>query len=381
MPKCVKTTFKSEDITILCKDVTDIVEENPVESRELKKAQGQPYYYDLPKEYVPTDVYMEIIHKQLKQSAVSLAGYVCILVSKLQRSNNLKKCVLVSILRSGAPTGVLLKRAIQDKCEVDVPHYGISVIREVGIDKVALRWICDKHPDCKLIFVDGWVGKGVITQELKQSLNSIQWFKHKWDIAVISDPTHQVMAATNRDIFIPTACLNSTVCGLVSRTVYNPEFIDPDKDFHGAKYYKEFEGLDETNKILDFVQNKWKTDLNKCLTEANCQDIRLKDKQTGGAHTSDPLCNFIENAQFLFDLADKYDVVDTQFMKPGIGETTRVLLRRVPKMVLYNKSMTPKGFEKYAPHIVQLCRDKGVPLVSENTGNYLCIGIADSMNG
>ncbi len=40
---------------------------------------------------------------------------------------------------------------------------------------------------------------------------------------------------TREDFLIPSACLNSTVSGLVSRTVLNDDLIGP-ADFHGAKF-------------------------------------------------------------------------------------------------------------------------------------------------
>ena len=49
------------------------------------------------------------------------------------------------------------------------------------------------------------------------------------------------MFGTREDYLIPSACLNSTVSGLVSRTVFNTDHIGPD-DFHGAKFYAELGG-------------------------------------------------------------------------------------------------------------------------------------------
>ena len=43
---------------------------------------------------------------------------------------------------------------------------------------------------------------------------------------------------TRDDWLIPSACLNSTVSGLVSRTVLNARLLRPDQ-YHGAKFYAE----------------------------------------------------------------------------------------------------------------------------------------------
>ena len=62
------------------------------------------------------------------------------------------------------------------------------------------------------------------------------------DLAVLADPGHCVRTFGTRDDFlIASACLNSTVSGLVSRTVLNPKFLGPG-DFHGAKFYRELAG-------------------------------------------------------------------------------------------------------------------------------------------
>ena len=59
-------------------------------------------------------------------------------------------------------------------------------------------------------------------------------------------------------------------------------------------------------------------------------------------------------------------------IKPGIGETTRVLLRRVPWKILIN--------EKYADdislkHIFQLAEEKNVEVVLYPLENYRACGI------
>lgn len=54
------------------------------------------------------------------------------------------------------------------------------------------------------------------------------------------------------DFLIPSACLNATVSGLISRTVLNDTYIGPN-DFHGVKYYKELEQEDLSNFFVDEV--------------------------------------------------------------------------------------------------------------------------------
>ena len=50
--------------------------------------------------------------------------------------------------------------------------------------------------------------------------------------------------------------MNSTVSGLVSRTVLNYDFMDKG-DFHGAKYYKELAAVDVSNLYVDTIEHKF----------------------------------------------------------------------------------------------------------------------------
>ena len=57
---------------------------------------------------------------------------------------------------------------------------------------------------------------------------------------------------TREDFLIPSACLNSTVSGLISRTVLRADLVGP-HDFHGAKFYRELAGADVSVDFLDTV--------------------------------------------------------------------------------------------------------------------------------
>ncbi|MGT2462115.1 cysteine protease StiP domain-containing protein [Sinomonas atrocyanea] len=60
------------------------------------------------------------------------------------------------------------------------------------------------------------------------------------------------MSGTRDDFLIPSACLNSTVSGLVSRTVFNRALIGP-HETHGAKFYRELAPRDVSNEFVDAV--------------------------------------------------------------------------------------------------------------------------------
>ena len=66
-----------------------------------------------------------------------------------------------------------------------------------------------------------------------------------------------------------------------------------------------------------------------------------------------------------------YGVADINKIKPGVGETTRVLLRRLPDRVLIRKGAD----EKYLKHIKRLCEEKNVPIEYFDLKKYNVCGI------
>ena len=66
-----------------------------------------------------------------------------------------------------------------------------------------------------------------------------------------------------------------------------------------------------------------------------------------------------------------YGIEDVNKIKPDVGETTRVLLRRLPDRVLMRKDAD----EKYLKHIKRLCEEKNVPIEYYNLKKYNVCGI------
>ncbi|MGE9528138.1 cysteine protease StiP domain-containing protein, partial [Escherichia coli] len=73
------------------------------------------------------------------------------------------------LVRAGVPLGVMLHQALRDMGKTSW-HYGISIIRDRGIDGAALDVIEERHGTSGIVFVDGWTGKGAITGELVRAL-------------------------------------------------------------------------------------------------------------------------------------------------------------------------------------------------------------------
>ncbi len=71
-------------------------------------------------------------------------------------------------------------------------------------------------------------------------------------------------------------------------------------------------------------------------------------------------------------IAAQFDIEDINFIKPGIGETTRVLLRRVPwKVLIQQESKSDKALN----HIYRLAEEKGVPVAYYPLRHYKACGI------
>lgn len=351
-------SYKEDDCVFLLKDVSGLVQEQSNEEREKAIQNGKHYSEMLPIEYMPTEEYIKLFHESLKESAFKIAKYVGI-VSELIYKEKGNDVILVSLARAGSPIGVLIKRYLKFKYNLNAPHYSISIIRDKGIDVNAIKYIVKNH-GTNIQFIDGWTGKGVISQVL---LESCEELKEKYSIeldptlAVLADPSHcSSLYGTREDFLIPSACLNSTVSGLVSRTFLDTDIIGED-DFHGAKYYKEWEDKDLSNYYVDEVSKHFKA------VEVLPEDLNI-DKGTPNLGMKDVL-----------HIQNEFDIRNINLVKPGVGETTRVLLRRVPWKILVDDINNPN-----LKHILLLAEDRNVEVMEYKDMNYSCCGLIKDMS-
>lgn len=237
--------------------------------------------------------------------------------------------VLVSLARAGTPVGCAMRRLAR-RWGQELPHHTLSIIRGVGIDRVALGQIRAAHPGADLIFVDGWTGKGSIYTTLAQSLPA----GIPPRLAVLSDPagvaTH---AATHADVLLPHAALNATICGLLSRTFYTSP-----SEWHAARIEEHLRHADQT---LDYL-----TALDE-YTSAYAPNFKYND---GTPQPQQPYTVVLE-------LAAELGVHDPHLVKPSVGEATRVFLRRAPKHLLLRDSQHPDTL-----HLLRLAQASGVPI-------------------
>ncbi len=342
----VKTSYSADDVTLLLKDVTGLVQPQPTEERERLIQSGRHYCEMLPIEYVPTRKYMQVYEEALRAYAKPTAlaiGRLCGRIIKKRGEN----VVLVSLARAGIPIGILIRRYMKMRYGLDMPHYSISIIRGRGIDRNALDFIIERHGAESILFVDGWIGKGAILGELKKVLADYPGVSS--DIAVVADPANVTeLCGTHDDILIPSSCLNCTVSGLISRTFLRGDIIGKD-DFHGAVYYGELKDSDLSYEFIDAIESRF---------EAECGEVGAAPRGHG-----------IDEVR---SIAEHFGIGDINLVKPGIGETTRVLLRRVPWKVLIDERY--KGSDDLA-HIIRLAGEKNVPIEYYPLSHYKTCGI------
>ena len=377
----MRSSYSPEDVVLLLKDITGLVQPQPTEERERLIQSGRHYSEMLPVEYVPSEKYMAVYREALDRYAGQVAEAAGVLADKIMAVRG-KDVVLVSLARAGIPIGILTRRYIRLKYRMDVPHYSISIIRGRGIDDNAMKYLLDRYRPEQLLFVDGWIGKGAILGELKKDLGAYPCVSP--EIAVLADPAGVTeLCGTHEDILIPSSCLNSTVSGLVSRTFLREDIIGPN-DFHGAVYYGELKDSDRSYEFIETIEKYFSRNLaepESCesVKEAepakpeSCESVKeaepAKPESRESVKGAEPVKNGIEEVR---EIAGFFGIEDINFVKPGIGETTRVLLRRVPWKILIDERY--RGNPELN-HIVRLAEEKDVPLEYYPMVHYKCCGI------
>lgn len=346
----MRSTYKPEDITVLLKDITGLVEPLPTKEREKRIQSGVHYCEMLPIEYRPTPAYMEAYQAALKSCASETARAVASVSEKILASKG-RTVVLVSLARAGASIGVLIKRYLKKKYGLDTPHYAVSIIRGRGIDHNAMKYLLDRYQPEQLQFVDGWIGKGAILKVLREALEDYPGVSG--ELAVLADPANMTaLCGTHEDILVPSSCLNSTVSGLMSRTFLRDDIIGKE-DFHGAVYYGELAAEDVTYDFIEAIECKF----------------QLEEEAL-------PVATDIEKGRKGLDeikeIARLLQIEDINLIKPGIGETTRVLLRRVPWKILVGEAHREDPILR---HIYRLAKEKQVEIVYWPLKNYRACGV------
>ncbi|MFC3688131.1 phosphoribosyltransferase domain-containing protein [Aquipuribacter hungaricus] len=357
-------SYAAEDVGWLLEDLSHVALEAPTAHREAAVQAGTAHYAEsLPVEYQPDAGYQQLFARSLATSAARVARAVAV-VAELVLAERGEDVVLASLARAGTPVGILLRRWAALRHGLDLPHYALSIVRGRGVDEVALDHLRAHHDPRQVVFVDGWTGKGAIVRELRAAVEAYSVSRglapgegFDPDLVVLADPGRCVTTFGTRDDFlVPSACLNSTVSGLVSRTVLNDAYLRPG-GFHGAKHYAALAPQDVSTVFVDTVV--------ACFDEvaggvaADVAAVRAGDRTPT-----------FEGWRAVEAVGRAHGMQDVNLVKPGVGETTRVLLRRVPWKVLVRP-----GAAADLEHVLYLAADRGVPVEEVPGLPYSCIGL------
>jgi hypothetical protein len=309
-------------------------------------------------EYQPSAEYHELVFRLLRRSARQIARVVGV-ITELVISQRGTGVVLASTVRAGVPVGILMRRWGAYAHGVEIDHYAISIKRGRGIDVAALRWLATRYDPARIMFVDAWTGKGGIARELSARLAE-PGVPSGFDpaLAVLTDPGHCTsLFGTREDLLIPIACLNSTVTGLVSSCVQNHELIRPG-DFHGARFYRELLTADVSNLFLDAVSAEFPAVARQVAED--WPEVARSDRV--------PDWNGWKATE---QIAGRYGVGDPNLLvRPGVGETLRVLLSHIPWRVLVNPDA-----EHELDHVLLLAEQRDVPVDRVSGLPYSSVGL------
>ncbi len=376
LPGALTGSYSIGEVQFLLRLLT--LESTPIAEKERLIQTGQQHYSRMiTRESPPSDRQASAFQQALAQGGERMAREVqqlaLQLVSHYQsqslpagRSPN--PLVLVSLVRAGVPLGILLARAIRS-LGMPCVHYGISILRDRGIDALALEAIVSRHGAQTLYFVDGWTGKGAISQELEHSLAADHRFPRECGrlrLVTLADPAGEAwLCASAEDWLIPTGLMGATVSGLLSRSVC---LEDTPTDWHGCTSYPELAPQDQSQRVIEHLDQ-----LRQALVSSG-----------------DPAClpaQWSETDRFhqqrwsretINALAHHYQISNRNRIKPGLAEATRALLRRAPDRILLKTADAP---ETAALRALASELGTGVDVLGEALGPYQAVTLIASRSG
>lgn len=335
-----------------------------VEEKERRLQAGVHYSEMISKENRPNAEYERLFLETLAQHKFRLAKECLWLAREISQQRG-GVVTLLSLARAGTPIGVLLHRALRDLLGCDSQHYSISIIRDKGLDEAALRHVLSQRRPESIMFVDGWTAKGTITRELKTAV--AQWNSHAGinaqipdELCVVADVSGTAdLCATMDDYVIPSGILNSTASGLVSRTISPKD--QANDEFHKCVFFEELIPYDLTYLFIDEVY----LEIKKIFYGENENDFispKIDD-------IHEQLMCFIDK------LMSEFKVSDINKVKPGIAEATRVMLRRIPD-VLIVKDIENKDIA----HLLLLAKEKGITVMERANMPFNAVAIIKTLD-
>ena len=352
-------SYLPSEVTLLLDIVSaDSVNDISPTQKEALIQSGQRHYSDmLTLEKPPSATHEALYNQALAAGKQRMANDVTSLAFSLHQLFHAcvsasQPLILVSLVRAGLPIGVLLQKALSDASAsyaLASQHYGVSIIRDRGLDPVALQYILQQHPHSPIVFVDGWTGKGAIYGELQRSLAQItdkrqqaQLF-HQGDgvipLVTLADPAGVAwLSASDDDWLMPASLLNSTVSGLISRTLYR----EPSDGLHQAVYYDKLQPWDRSGEFIQTID---------ALRQQTPSPMLLTGK----------LLPTFATQSVIDDLAARFAISNRNRIKPTIAEATRAILRRDPECVLVNEMADGQD----TALLRHLCEEKNIQVIAD----------------
>jgi len=299
------------------------IESTDVAEKERLIQSGLRHYSEMISvEEAPSDAHKSLYARALEQNSTRMAQDVQSLALGLNGLYTGPSIALVSFVRAGLPLGVLLRRALAGMGR-EVRHYGVSIIRDRGIDMAALELIIAEHGAENIVFVDGWTGKGAISGEIRRSLEGDARFPVDPRLVVLADPCGKAwLAASSEDWIIPSGILGATVSGLVSRSIW-----PSDGGMHGCVVYDHLHEHDVTREFIDAIERH--------RTALPAQSAAQPWTAAQASHLQASALSVVHS------IADRFEITNLNRVKPGIAEATRAVLRRVPERVMVRDSQDP----------------------------------------
>ncbi len=364
-------SYRLEDAILLLKPI--IIKEISIEEKELLIQSGQFHYSQiLSRENIPDENWHRDFFDSIKRNGPRMAGELLALAQMINNKKPEGSIALVSLARAGTPVGALLSRSLNQLFQRKTCHYSISIIRDRGIDENALRYILDRQEQEDIFFIDGWGAKGSIANELHQDISNYNRdyrMKISSQLYVLSDLCGKTdCSVSSDDYLIPGAMMNSTISGLVSRTILN-ELCNAPNDFHGCVFFSQFAAFDLSNWFLDEIFSMVKLMYDKIpkintgrmLNRQNMNDFSRENRNE----------IYRERNAFLDTIFHEYNVKSMNEIKPGICESTRAMLRRHWHLLLVKDRNLPD-----LKHLIRLAETKNISVQERPNMPFLAISIA-----
>ena len=358
--KTFSGSYRAGDVSFLLKPLS-LQGFTDIHDKEYLIQSGQRHYSEmLSPEALPSARYLSVFHQACDANLARMAAD-CLALAALIAERRSGPVTLVSLARAGTPVGVVLNRLLPAVFNRASSHYSISIIRDRGIDQVALAHIlAHGHAPESIVFIDGWTGKGVISRELASAVaafNQRHGTAIDGGLYVLSDLAGTAAcAASCDDYLIPSSILNATVSGLISRSILN-EAIGP-SDFHGCVYYQQFEAHDQSQAFAD---------------DLACQAVALAALPRQAAAASNKAQAAAVSRAYMAAALQQHGISDANMVKPGIGEATRVLLRRTPRLLIVRDQQAPE-----VAHLALLAQEKNVPVMVDRGLPYHAVSLIRS---